>query len=103
MRLSPCNTAPSLSVLERLIFPTSPVQLRAEGSLLGPFNGTFLRLCPSHRLAEIGSASRAMPKEATVLLRGAFDSGVRRKPQAFAADAVIPGGIMDFEYGPGIE
>jgi hypothetical protein len=44
-----------------------------------------------------------MPKEATVLLRGAFDLGVRREPQAFAADAVILGGIMDFEYGPGIE
>jgi len=40
-------------------------------------------------LAKIGSASRTMPKEATVLLRGAFDLGVRRKPQAFAADAVI--------------
>jgi len=54
-------------------------------------------------LAKIGSASRTMPKEATVLLRGAFDLGVRREPQAFAADAVILGGIMDFEYGPGIE
>jgi hypothetical protein len=39
-------------------------------------------------LAKIGSASRTMPKEATVLLRGAFDLGVRRKPEAFAADAV---------------
>ena len=54
-------------------------------------------------LAKIGSASRTMPKEATVLLRGAFDLGVRRKPQAFAADAVIQAGVMDFEYGPGIE
>ena len=39
-------------------------------------------------LAKIGSASRTMPKEATVLLRGAFDLGVRREPQAFAADAM---------------
>ena len=74
----------------------------AWGSLRCP-NATVRLVVGESPLAEIGSASRAMPKEATVLLRGAFDSGVRRKPQAFAADAVIPGGIMDFEYGPGIE
>jgi hypothetical protein len=31
------------------------------------------------------------------LVRGAFDLEVRRKPQAFAAVAVIEGGIMDIE------
>jgi len=50
MRLSPCKTALSLSVLERrLILSNWPVQLRAEGFLGGRFSGTFSRLCPGHR------------------------------------------------------
>ena len=40
-------------------------------------------------LAKIGNASRTMRKDGKVLERGVFDLEVRRKPQAFAAVAVI--------------
>ena len=49
MRLSPCKTALSLSVLERrLIFPTGPFSYGQKG-FWGRFSGTFSRLCPGHR------------------------------------------------------
>ena len=51
-------------------------------------------------LAKIGSASGRIAG-VEMQMRGAFDLEVRRKPQAFAADAVILAGIMDFEYGLG--
>jgi hypothetical protein len=38
-----------------------------------------------------------MHKNGKVLARGVFDLGVRRKPQAFAAVAVMQAGIMDIE------
>ena len=39
-------------------------------------------------LANIGSAWCTMPKDGELFVRGVFDLGVRRNPQAFAADAV---------------
>ncbi len=51
-------------------------------------------------LAKIGSASGRIAG-VEMQMRGAFDLEVRRKPQAFAAGAVILAGIMDFEYGLG--
>jgi hypothetical protein len=38
-----------------------------------------------------------MRKNGAVLMRGVFDLEVRRKPQAFAADAVS---LMDFQSQP---
>jgi hypothetical protein len=39
-------------------------------------------------LASSGNASRTMRKGGELFVRGVFDLGVRRKPQAFAAEAV---------------
>jgi hypothetical protein len=38
-----------------------------------------------------------MRKDGELFVRGVFDLGVRRKPQAFAAVAVIQAGIMAIE------
>ena len=39
-------------------------------------------------LANIGIDSRTIRKDGEVPVRGVFDLGARRKPQAFAADSV---------------
>jgi len=53
-------------------------------------------------LAKIGSASGRIAG-VEMQMRGAFDLGVRRKPQPFAADAEILGGlwILNTVWGPG--
>jgi hypothetical protein len=73
---------PLVPLFARLVKETSA----RVHALRGKF---FTLLVPAVRpLANIGNASRSMNKDSELIVRGVFDLGVRRKPQAFAADAV---------------